>query len=72
MIIPKGFVPSEDTNQIVINTESAQGTSFTSMVRLQKQLNEIVARMGTSMVFARASAPAGNPQPATPGRSSFG
>ncbi len=42
-VIPKGFIPSEDTNQILINTESAQGTSFTSMVRLQKQLNDIVA-----------------------------
>jgi len=43
MVIPKGFIPSEDTNQILINTESAQGTSFTQMVKLQKQLNEIVA-----------------------------
>src|SRR5581483_528494 len=46
IVIPKGFVPSEDTGQILINTESAQGTSFTSMVRLQKQLNDIVAADG--------------------------
>ncbi len=41
--IPKGFVPSEDTGQIIINTEAAQGTSFEDMVRLQKQLAAIVA-----------------------------
>jgi HAE1 family hydrophobic/amphiphilic exporter-1 len=42
-VIPKGFVPSEDTGQILINTESAQGTSFEDMVRLQIQLADIVA-----------------------------
>ncbi|HTM08796.1 MAG TPA: efflux RND transporter permease subunit [Verrucomicrobiae bacterium] len=42
MVVPKGFIPSEDTNQILINTESAQGTSFYQMMRLQKQLNAIV------------------------------
>src|ERR1051325_3123162 len=41
-VIPKGFIPSEDTSQILINTESAQGTSFTQMVKLQKQLNAII------------------------------
>jgi HAE1 family hydrophobic/amphiphilic exporter-1 len=41
--IPKGFIPSEDTGQVIINTEAAQGTSFIDMVRLQKQLAEIVA-----------------------------
>jgi HAE1 family hydrophobic/amphiphilic exporter-1 len=42
-VIPKGFVPSEDTGQIIISSESAQGTSFDDMVRLQKQLAAIVA-----------------------------
>ena len=42
-VIPKGFVPSEDTGQIIINSEAAQGTSFNDMVRLQKQLAAIVA-----------------------------
>jgi HAE1 family hydrophobic/amphiphilic exporter-1 len=41
--ISKGFVPSEDTGQILINTEAAQGTSFTDMVRLQKQVAAVVA-----------------------------
>jgi HAE1 family hydrophobic/amphiphilic exporter-1 len=42
MTIPKGFVPSEDTGQVIINSEAAQGTSFNDMVRLQKQLTTIV------------------------------
>jgi HAE1 family hydrophobic/amphiphilic exporter-1 len=41
--ISKGFIPSEDTGQIVVNTEAAQGTSFEDMVRLQKQVAAIVA-----------------------------
>jgi len=44
LVIPKGFVPSEDIGQIIIFTEAAQGTSFTDMVRLQKQLAGIVAQ----------------------------
>jgi HAE1 family hydrophobic/amphiphilic exporter-1 len=42
-VIPKGFVPSEDTGQIIINSEAAQGTSFNDMVALQKRLAAIVA-----------------------------
>src|SRR5713226_2336802 len=40
--IPKGFIPSEDTGQIIIFTEAAQGTSFDDMVRHQRQLDAIV------------------------------
>ena len=43
LVIPKGFVPSEDTGQIIIFTEAAQGTSFDDMVRHQKKLAAIVA-----------------------------
>jgi HAE1 family hydrophobic/amphiphilic exporter-1 len=42
-VIPKGFVPSEDTGQLIVNTEYAQGSSFYDMVRLQKQVAAIVA-----------------------------
>ena len=44
VVIPKGFVPSEDTGQIIIFTEAAQGTSFDDMVRHQRQLNAIVTQ----------------------------
>src|SRR5713226_835850 len=40
--IPKGFIPSEDTGQIIIFTEAAQGTSFDDIVRHQRQLDAIV------------------------------
>jgi hydrophobic/amphiphilic exporter-1 (mainly G- bacteria), HAE1 family len=42
-LVPKGFVPSEDTGQMFINTEAAQGVSFEQMVSYQQQLAAIVA-----------------------------
>ena len=42
-IIPKGFLPSEDTGSIFTFTEAAQGISFDAMVRQQKALAAIVA-----------------------------
>ncbi len=41
-IIPKGFLPSEDTGSIFTFTEAAQGISFEAMVRQQKALAAIV------------------------------
>jgi hydrophobic/amphiphilic exporter-1 (mainly G- bacteria), HAE1 family len=40
--IPKGFLPSEDTGRIFAITEAAQGISFESMVRHQRELAAIV------------------------------
>jgi HAE1 family hydrophobic/amphiphilic exporter-1 len=42
-IMPKGFLPSEDTGSIFTFTEAAQGISFDAMVRQQKALAAIVA-----------------------------
>jgi len=42
-IIPKGFLPSEDTGSIFTFTEAAQGISFEAMVKEQKALAAIVA-----------------------------
>jgi HAE1 family hydrophobic/amphiphilic exporter-1 len=42
MVIPKGFLPDEDTGQIFIFTEGVQGISFDSMVEHQQALNKIV------------------------------
>jgi HAE1 family hydrophobic/amphiphilic exporter-1 len=44
IIMPKGFLPSEDTGQIFGFTEAAEGISFDSMVRHQKELNAIIQR----------------------------
>jgi HAE1 family hydrophobic/amphiphilic exporter-1 len=41
-VLPKGFLPNEDTGQIYINTEGAQGISFAQLVAAQKQATEIV------------------------------
>jgi len=41
-IVPKGFIPSEDTGRIRSSTETAQGTSFEDMLRHQKLAAERV------------------------------
>lgn len=40
--IPKGFLPSEDTGRIFIQTEAAEGISFDSMMRHQEALAAIL------------------------------
>lgn len=42
--IPRGFLPSEDTGQLMISTEAAQGTSFESMKQHQQALADIVLK----------------------------
>ncbi|MFI5338981.1 MAG: efflux RND transporter permease subunit [Candidatus Methylomirabilales bacterium] len=41
-VVPKGFIPSEDTGQIIGFTEAAQDISFDSMVRHQQQVAAIL------------------------------
>ncbi len=43
-LVPKGFIPSEDIDQVLINTEGAQGVSFEQMVQYQQQVAAIVAK----------------------------
>jgi hydrophobic/amphiphilic exporter-1 (mainly G- bacteria), HAE1 family len=43
-LVPTGFIPTQDTGQIVATTEAAQGTSFADMVKHQQQVAAIVAR----------------------------
>ncbi len=42
--IPKGFLPSEDNNQIFVSTEAAQGISFDNLVKHQRALASIVVQ----------------------------
>ena len=42
--IPKGFIPSEDIDQLTGTTEAAEGTSFDSMVRHQQQIAAILEK----------------------------
>jgi HAE1 family hydrophobic/amphiphilic exporter-1 len=44
MVMPKGFLPSEDIEQFNVTTEAVEGISFNSMVDHQKQVAEIVAQ----------------------------
>ncbi len=42
IIVPKGFIPEQDTDQIVVTTEAAQGTSYDNLVKYQRQVSEII------------------------------
>ncbi len=42
-VVPKGFLPNEDTNRIMITTEAEQGVAFDKLVELQQQAADIVA-----------------------------
>ncbi|HKS25659.1 MAG TPA: efflux RND transporter permease subunit [Thermoanaerobaculia bacterium] len=44
MVVPKGFIPSEDANEVRISLEAAQGTAFPDWVRHQRQAMDIVDR----------------------------
>ena len=43
-LVPTGFIPTQDTGQIIATTEAAQGTSFTDMVKHQQEVAAIVAK----------------------------
>lgn len=42
MIIPKGFLPSEDIDQFNITTEAAEGISFDTMIERQMEVSRIL------------------------------
>src|ERR1700687_2611679 len=42
MVIPKGFLPSEDIDQFIITTEAAEGVSFDAMVEHQMEIDRIL------------------------------
>lgn len=43
IIVPKGFLPNEDTNRIMVSTEAEQGVAFDKLVELQQQAADIIA-----------------------------
>jgi HAE1 family hydrophobic/amphiphilic exporter-1 len=43
-MIPKGFIPNDDTSQIVGYTEAAEGISFSEMSRHQGEIVEIIRK----------------------------
>lgn len=42
--VPKGFIPEVDQDQIYVNTEMAQGTSYLAMRDYQDRINRILAQ----------------------------
>jgi hydrophobic/amphiphilic exporter-1 (mainly G- bacteria), HAE1 family len=42
--IPKGFIPDQDTDQMQVYTEAAQGTSYYQMVEYEKKIAEMVSQ----------------------------
>ena len=44
MIVPKGFIPSEDTGRISGTTETAEGTSFDAMVTHQREIAAVISQ----------------------------
>ena len=44
VIVPKGFIPTEDTGQIMGNTKAAQDISFSDMLRHQQQVIDIIRK----------------------------
>src|SRR3989441_1586903 len=48
-VIPKGFIPNDDTSRIVGYTEAAEGISFTEMSRHQEQIVDLI-RQDTNVV----------------------
>jgi HAE1 family hydrophobic/amphiphilic exporter-1 len=62
-LIPKGFIPSEDTGRIVAFTEGPQDTSFEAMTQRQQQAAAIIAAnpaVAAVMSTAGAGGPLGN------------
>ncbi len=64
--MPKGFLPSDDTNQIFAFTEASQGISFEDMARHQQALAAIVASDPNVEAFMSSIGPGG---PTTTGNS---
>jgi HAE1 family hydrophobic/amphiphilic exporter-1 len=42
VVIPKGFLPSEDTSRAMVFTQAKEGISYDAMVRHQQALNRII------------------------------
>jgi HAE1 family hydrophobic/amphiphilic exporter-1 len=43
-IVPKGFIPDQDSDQINLSLEALQGTSFYKMVEYQRQVSDVIRR----------------------------
>jgi hydrophobic/amphiphilic exporter-1 (mainly G- bacteria), HAE1 family len=60
VIIPKGFLPSEDQGRFNVNTEGAQGISFDEMVRHHQQVADILQAQDSILGVSSNVGPIGN------------
>jgi HAE1 family hydrophobic/amphiphilic exporter-1 len=60
VLIPKGFLPSEDSGGLFAFTQAAQGTSFDQMKKLQKEVS-LTVRQNPNVESVFALAGAGGP-----------
>src|SRR5437763_551845 len=44
VLVPKGFIPEQDTDQVAVITEAAQGTAYDKLVEYQAQVADIISR----------------------------
>ncbi len=44
IVVPKGFIPDQDTDQIAVTTEAAQGTSYDKLVQYQGEIADVIRR----------------------------
>jgi HAE1 family hydrophobic/amphiphilic exporter-1 len=68
VIIPKGFIPSQDSGSTFATTETAQGTSFDDMVMHQKQVADIVLADTNVQGFMSATGGGNNASGSNQGR----
>jgi hydrophobic/amphiphilic exporter-1 (mainly G- bacteria), HAE1 family len=68
IIIPKGFLPSEDTNQIIGFTEANQGISFEAMQKCQKEVAAVISEEPNIEAFVSSIGPSGSSPASNTGR----
>ena len=68
IIIPKGFLPSEDTGQIIGFTEANQGISFEAMQKRQKEVAAVISEDPHVEAFMSSIGPSGSSPASNTGR----
>jgi HAE1 family hydrophobic/amphiphilic exporter-1 len=68
IIVPKGFLPSEDTDQIIGFTEAIQGISFEAMEKRQKEVAATISEDPHVAAFMSSIGPSGSSPASNTGR----
>jgi HAE1 family hydrophobic/amphiphilic exporter-1 len=67
-VVPKGFIPDTDNDQVFVNTEVAQGTAFDAMGVLQDRVAQVVKKDPDVETFFSSYGTSGFGGPSTNGR----